>query len=211
MIARHWAEIRQWIRGGPSKRPGSSGSRPSTSASHDSGKIGTPDERETDPVALAQAHKTCLRAMTKALFLEEDTYMSHFQELLRLIDHFVALFSRLQLAWQGLDLQEDQGVVDALTNYKKDEGEILWEMDRSSRSLDEKVDQIVQDIKGLVMGKSDDDFNAHFEELDIGAKQARRFNPYSGKIVDRLIMKLELLTGQSSTAKRNDVMIYDGE
>ena len=211
VIASHWAEIKRWIAGGAEKRPGSSGSRPATSASHDGGKVDSGESRQTDPVTLARAHKSCLSAMKKALLLEEESYMTHLQELLRLVDHFVALFSRLQIAWQGLDLQEDEGVVDALTNYKKDEGEVLWDMDKSSKTLDEKVTQIVEDIKGLAGNKSGGDFNVRFEELAIGAKQAQRFIPYNGKIIDRLIMKLEFLTGQPPTARMDDEMKYDDD
>lgn len=203
VIARHWGELVSWIKSMGEERCSSAGSRPTTARSGGSergtwdGSINyTRHEHVGDPSALAKGHRLCLRKMKTALFLDDDGFVEQLKEILTLVDHFIALFSRLQMAWQGLDLQEDEGVVDALTNYKKDEGEILWEMGRSGKILDEKVEGLVESIRRFAELDSGSSLTAKMEELGVEGEEGKLvFVPFGGRIIDRLIMKLEALTG----------------
>jgi hypothetical protein len=131
--------------------------------------------------------------MKTALFLDDQTFIKALREILSFCDHFIALFSRLQTAWQGLDLLEDEGVVDVLTNYKRDEGEIWWEMERCGKLLEEKVTGLVEMIKGFAGADRGTEIEERLREVNLN--QASGFVPFRGRTIDRLIMKLECLAG----------------
>ena len=212
VITRHCGEYGTWLH---------EVTRPDPTISKDLGKESRntdPDVRQpispalvTDPSLLAEAHRACLRGMRSALLLDEKAYVSALRDLLPLVDHVVALFSRLVVAWQGLDLQEDEGVVDALTNYKKDEGEVLWEMDKSGKLLEERIAALVEQIN--LQGSTE---RMAAMEIDTSGmngvgKERSTFVPFKGRLIDRLIMKLEYLTGGGSRAKRDDGIAHEDE
>ena len=205
VISRHFGEYRRWLGEATRSYPTSSEDVVKQSQNTDSNEPETTSPAlVTDPNLLAEAHRACLRSMRSALLLDESAYTSTLRDLLPLVDHFVALFGRLVVTWQALDLQEDEGVVDTLTNYKKDEGEVLWEMDRSGTLLDERIAALVEQIN--LQGSTE---RMAAIEIDISENngvggERNTFVPFKGRLIDRLIMKLEYLTGGGSRTTRDD-------
>ena len=212
VITRHCGEFRRWLCEVTRLNPTTSKDLGKESWNTDSGvrETGSPAS-VTDPSLLAEAHRACLRGMRSALLFDERAYTSALRDLLPLVDHFVALFGRLVVAWQGLDLQEDEGVVDALTNYKKDEGEVLWEMDKSGRLLEEKIAALVEQIN--LQGSTERMATMEIDPRELYGAVGERstFVPFKGRLIDRLIMKLEYLTGGGSMAKRDDEIEHEDE
>ena len=213
VIHGNWEHFRSWIDQPESGRPGSaattkSGSRPRTASSvgakqlkssqmSNSTDLGGAQRRMTarnDPVALAQAHRLYLRNLFDSLLLGHKDFLHALRNILNTVDHFTALFRRLQSAWQGLDLQEDEGVIDALSNFVKEEREVLDEMVRSGKLLEEALNQLVENV-----GKTEhDQQNEDIRELEDGLGGLGLeaiYTPPRGRTIDRLIMKLDMLQG----------------
>lgn len=153
-----WLHFKQWLDG---VRPGSSGSaaasRPGTSYSSTTAakqaetshiSADTAANRSTvhttshDPETLTVAHRAYVTSLTHSLFLSDIPFTSTLRALLKSIDHLIALVTRLQTVQQNLDLETDEGVVDALADYARDERDI-WDQLRQSRS---DVDTGIKDL-----------------------------------------------------------------
>jgi len=208
VIQSSWQHFRNWI---TSTETGTSASakssRPGTASS--AAELRTPDLRNStgtgsnnfgtpsDPRALADAHHAYLEALKAALFLTNIEFVEILKELLTLIDHFVALFSRLQIVWEGLDLQEDEGVMDAFSNFAQDEQEVLAEMDRTSGAIEGTLGEIIDKVHDVERGnKIGPGVTSVTETLSGAELNGKKFVPWHIRTVDRLIMKLDGLTGR---------------
>jgi hypothetical protein len=199
-----WAQLQQWI-SGRSQRPflSAQSSRPGTaSSSEQSRNANVATEAPTrggphDPRALAEAHHRYLEALADATFLTNRAFIDTLKAMLSQIDHFVALFSRLQNVWQGLDLQEDDGVLDAFSNYIQDEKDVLAEMDRTRATIELILVEVVDRIRDVEkQRRSSGHLNSMADAMSDLDLRASRFTPWEARTVDRLIMKLENLTGK---------------
>ena len=195
-------QFREWLEG---KEKDLKSSRPGTSSSTGHSGIrfsshGAEEKLPTDPRAIAEAHRRYLQAMNAALFLTHDNFIDILTELLNRADHLVALFSRLQTVWQGLDLQDDEGVVDAFSNYAQDEREVLAEMDRTRDAVEAFLVKIVEEIRNIEKERSmSSNVDAGIDEGMSHMKlrsSSRRFIPWEARTVDRLVMKLDGLVKQ---------------
>ncbi|KAF2838951.1 hypothetical protein M501DRAFT_935234 [Patellaria atrata CBS 101060] len=144
----------------------------------------TSSERvQLDPETIATAHRKFLSALVYSLLLTDVSFARTLQLFLIHVDEYVAFIVRLQRIHQNLDLEEDDGVVDALANYAQDEQDISLELDRARKRVD-------SDMKSLV---------GRLREIDverIGSRQfdhkgQEDFEPWKGGGVDRLLMKLD--------------------
>ena len=204
VIQHHWEQFQDWM-GTKEKRPSSAiGSRPGTSSSAGlqisqssyNESLAAQQTSRSDPSTLAQAHQAMLAALVTDLLLANESFVTALRDLLPMIDHLVALFLRLVPIQQGIDLQEDEGVVDALANYAKDEKDVLAEMDRSRKTVEEQLIRVVDTLRaveeyvdpGLVST------SRRLENTSIGDDRTA-FVPWHGRTLDRLIMKLEFLAG----------------
>jgi hypothetical protein len=105
---------------------------------------------QSDPATLAKTHQSYLCALRSGLLMNVTGFTKALLDTLRLLDHWAALFARFKTTQQNLDLEIDQGVVDALTNHRGDEHEILQEMERSRRTIEEQLDQLVKQLREAV-------------------------------------------------------------
>ncbi len=203
VIGNSWSHFDAWIQEGVnSSRPGSSlsqGPRPGTTLfvapqlkTSQLSNGSNLSQKARDPRMLAQAHRAFLIALRQGLLLDNEQFVADMKELLNLVDHYVALFSRLQKTWEGLDLQEDDGVVDAFSNYSQDEVSVLAEMARSRALLEEAMLNLVLKLKEADKLRSANGVMGAFEQLDL---QRERFVPRWPRTLDRLIMKLDHLAG----------------
>lgn len=198
VIRNSWSHFEGWLHEHPSQsRPGSSRSQPSrpgtaTSAKTQPSGTSTRSRQMNDPRTLARAHHAFLGALYSDLLLNNNAFVGVLKELLNTVDHDVALFARLQTIWQGLDLQEDEGVVDAFSNYKTDEAAVLAEMGRSRVALEEHIGRLVEQLKHVDVQRDVSDLTGGVESIDIGHTT---FVPWKVRTMDRLIMKLDYLAG----------------
>ncbi|KAK5059718.1 hypothetical protein LTR84_009601 [Exophiala bonariae] len=208
VIKSSWLHFRAWIgsveaeasTSAKSSRPGTASSSTemktldlSASTGASSSRFGTP----SDPRALADAHRSFLEALNVALFVTETNFVDLLKELLLQIDHFVALFSRLQAVWEGLDLQEDEGVLDAFSNYAQDEKDVITEMDRTSETIEGVLVGVIDKVRGIeIDSRVGPGVNSITETLSGIGLDGKTFVPWRARTVDRLIMKLDGLKGR---------------
>lgn len=219
VVHESWQHLREWIEGpplsttsAPSSRPGTASSskqqRQSRAASPDrissrpSSKAGPPSMGRHDPEALTVAHRRHLSTLVHSLFLTDVSFTSVLRTLLTSVDRFVALVIRLETIQRNMDLETDEGVVDALVDYAQEEREV-WQDLRSTR------DDVNIGMKDLVASLRDIDDHRSGEGLGpatpFGMGQAwpgtraevstgpgfRHYAPRQPAGVDRLLMKLD--------------------
>lgn len=217
-----WIHFRKWLTGEErTNSPSTRSSRPGTASSV--GMTLTTDisnggahPRPSDPRAVAEAHRRYLLAINTALFATDASFIALLKDLLNQIDHLVALFHRLQAVWEGLDLQEDDGVVDAFSNYAQDEKDVLAEMDRTSSVIDTALMALVVKIREVEKEKQTGvGVNNMVESLGDAGLDDIGFVPWQARTVDRLVMKLDSLAGKQAE-DRDDIVVgimegYDDE
>ena len=219
VILENSKHFRSWIDQGGNGRPTSPDStkftsRPGTaapvrqmnssqlSASTASSNAAQAISGRNDPVVLAQAHRLYLRNLSDSLLLGQIEFIDAFRNVLTMVDHFVALFTRIQSAWQGPDLQEDDGVVDALSDYAKEERDVLEEMTRSGTLLDQGLSALVERIGRIEHKQPSEDMTGLEDGIDaLGLESV--YVPRRVRTIDRLIMKLDVLDGAKATDDGN--------
>ena len=152
----HWTHLRAWLAEIRPSSSSSAGSRPGTAGSlrtdPDFWRVSNntrpsepssllPQSRHNnrhnhsttplDPETLTRAHKAYLTSLHTSLLLTDAVFTSRLRTLLTHIDHLVALIQRLQGIQQNLDLETDEGIEDALADYKKEESIVLRELEKA--------------------------------------------------------------------------------
>ena len=160
---------------------------------------------QSDPATIAKAHQRYLSALRSSLLMNVPKFTKLLLDTLKLLDHFVALFARLQTVQQNLDLEIDDGVVDALVNHRSDENEVLQEMERSRKTIEDQLDGLVKELRDSVDQSnaegSWDDVRHHLYELDLGTKL---YTPWRPRNINGLLMKLEFIGAKAQIEATND-------
>ncbi|KAK7956800.1 Gamma-tubulin complex component 4 [Apiospora aurea] len=210
-----WEHFERWLVGREA-----SGSRPATSQQHRQAEEGgdgddswLKDSRATrpasrqyphsagnlaahrDPQTLSIAHRMYLGALTRRLLLTQPTFIDPLYRLLVHIDRLVALVHRLQGIWTALDLEADEGVVDAFSNLEAEEIEVKAHIGQ----MENKVKKGVEDVVGVLRNLSiDSKFLAEMEGEELYSDAQEFLNDEPGRYipkrvggVDRLLMKLD--------------------
>lgn len=218
VIQSSWFQFQHWLAG--DDRLGSASarsSRPTTASSTGQSGLAAASfgasysdakSPPSDPRVLAAAHRAYLQALKSALFFDNETFVTALKTLFGQIDHFIALFSRLQAVWDGLDLQEDDGVVDALSNYAKDEREVLAEMDRTSEAINACIAGLIDKVRE-VEKEERSGTNTLLGGLSLAGASASNFVPWQARTVNRLVMKLDSLAAQRVEDKNGNEIIDD--
>jgi hypothetical protein len=144
--------------------------------------------QQHDPEALSLAHRQFLSSITYSLLLTDLAFPKFLRTFCTHVDEMVAYITRLTSIQQNLDLEEDEGVEDFAQNYKKEEIDVLLELDRARRRLD-------SDLKGLVERLREIDT----ERIGVSAPSSTdatqvgevRYEPLRVGGIDRLLMKLD--------------------
>jgi hypothetical protein len=139
-----------------------------------------------DPQTLSDAHRRYLDSLTQDLLLTKDSFTDPLYHLLQQIDHLVALVHRIQSIWQSLDLEADEGVVDAFSDFHKEEKDIeeqLTVVTGRVKSAIELLIQSLQDIDQEKDGRYDMALDTMFDDT--------AYIPQKMSRVDRLLMKLD--------------------
>ncbi|KAH9887150.1 Spc97/Spc98 family protein [Xylariomycetidae sp. FL2044] len=170
----------------------------------------TPSSPYRDPQTLAHAHHAYLAALTTRLLLTRPDFTQPLYDLLVHMDHLVALVHRLQGVWNALDLEADEGVVDAFSNLEVEEREVTGAIRQIERKVKIGIEGVIAVLRGLsldggleleldgaqgeIVGYDDDD--SGFADQGGGVGEAgeewrRRYRPRRVGGIDRLLMKLD--------------------
>lgn len=169
-----WRHLRECIEGAsspssrPASRPGTSSkasSRPGTGHSmkgHNrtiSGETTATDNpfnlstqahhQPHDPEALTVAHRRYLASLVQSLFLTDVPFTSALRSLLTNIDHLIALISRLETVQRNLDLETDEGVVDALADYGREETSIQHELRETRDEIETGIKDVIARLRDI--------------------------------------------------------------
>jgi len=141
-----------------------------------------------DPEVLATAQRRFLETVTQALLLRDAPFTRLLRTMLVHIDELVAYILRLQSIQQNLDLEEDEGVVDALANNEQEQKDVQLELDRSRKRIDGDMKAVVGRLRELDAAKVDTAFGG--DEF-VGVDEKQEYVPWRGPGVERLLMKLD--------------------
>lgn len=216
VITNSWVQLQTWLDvKDPGSRPTSSrlSSRPttassslrepsdlniSTSSNPSYGSTHSHKPQKADPRSIATVNQKYLDALYHSLLISNSDYIATLRDLLTTIDHFVALFHRQQTIWQGLDLQQDEGIRDVLANYAKEERELAAEMTRTNGTLLDQLHELVGTIREAERQRNAAEMTAGVSSLGISATTSGHgeFEPWRARTLDRLLMKLDFLAGE---------------
>jgi len=186
-----WVGFKTWLAGGPS--------RPTTPRSQedDGDDIWLQAAREPapqagisnthDPQTLADAHRRYLSALATSLLLTNASFTDPLYHLLQQVDHLVALVYRVHSIWQSLDLEADEGVVDAFSDFHKEERDIKEQLVTVANRVKGGIEEIVKNLRDIDQEK--EGWDNGFAELVLGEEGA--YVPTKVGRVDRLLMKLD--------------------
>ena len=146
--------------------------------------------RQSDPATLAKAHQHYLTALRSSLLLNAGDFTKALLRWLRLLDHFVAVFGRLEATQQQLDLEVDEGVIDALTNHSSDKHEMLQELERSRSMIEEHLEELIKELRHSADHPPSpwESVEQSLDGLNLGASS---YKPWKAPSIDGLLMKLE--------------------
>jgi hypothetical protein len=212
-----WQHFREWIQGGLATVTSSISSRPGTSASLKSRYSDSPIEgrgdierssqaapQRLDPETLTVAHRRYLFSLVQSLFLTDKPFTVALRSLLSLTDHFIALIIRLESVQKNMDLETDEGVVDALADYPREETELLEALRAARMEVEGGIRDVVARLRDIDDSRSGEgrklfDLVKHARATPLADRQNgsgvnAQFCQYLPRVtagVDQLLMKLD--------------------
>ncbi|RDW80580.1 spindle pole body component-1 [Coleophoma crateriformis] len=208
-----WSGFKKWLNGG-SSRPASpagddddeddediwmkAGKEPTTSAEI---------KHTHDPQSLADAHRRYLLALATSLLLTTSSFTEPLFHLLQQVDHLVALVHRIHSIWQSLDLEEDQGVVDAFSDFHKEEKDVKEQLKVVADRVKLAIEELVKSLRDIDQEK--EGWIDGFQELVLEDEAA--YVPAKIGRVDRLLMKLDFGSWFDSRREGDPDLLGDSE
>ncbi|KAF7175562.1 hypothetical protein CNMCM7691_009127 [Aspergillus felis] len=212
-----WQHFRDWIQGGLATVTSSTNSRPGTSASLKSRYSDSPIEgrvdierssqaapQRLDPETLTVAHRRYLFSLVQSLFLTDKPFTEALRSLFSLIDHFTALIIRLESVQKNMDLETDEGVVDALADYPREETELLEALRIARVEVEGGIRDVVARLRDIDDSRSGEgrklfDLVKHARATPLADRQNGsgvnaqfcQYLPRKTAGVDQLLMKLD--------------------
>ncbi|KAL5325675.1 hypothetical protein ACEPPN_006804 [Leptodophora sp. 'Broadleaf-Isolate-01'] len=189
-----WVGFKKWLAGEPSRPNTSNGTVDDDNDDDDiwlqAAREPMPQSTSTythDPQTLADAHWRYLSALATSLLLTNSSFTDPLYHLLQQIDHLVALVYRVHSIWQSLDLEADEGVVDAFSDFHKEERDIKAQLVTVADRVKGGIEEIVKNLRDIDHEK--EGWDSGFAELVLGEEGA--YIPAKVGRVDRLLMKLD--------------------
>ncbi|KAI6247645.1 hypothetical protein HI914_03925 [Erysiphe necator] len=142
-----------------------------------------------DPQSLADAHQRYLSTLASSLLLNISAFTHPLYHLLQQIDHLVALVHRIYSIWQSLDLEADEGIVDAFSDFQREEKDVKAQLLLVATKVKNGIENlIINGLRNIEQGQAtwDDAFTevAPFQE-------SQNYVPAKVNRIDRLLMKLD--------------------
>ncbi|CAG8949148.1 hypothetical protein HYFRA_00004770 [Hymenoscyphus fraxineus] len=159
-----------------------------------------------DPQSLSDAHKKYLLALSTSLLLTIPSFTDPLFHLLQQIDHLVALIHRIHNIWQSLDLEADEGVVDAFSDFHKEEKDVRAQLHVVATRVKEGIQGITEGLRDLEGDK--EGWASGYSEVELGETGGYRVREVGR--VDRLLMKLDF-GGWLRRERERDGGGFDGE
>ncbi|TVY52649.1 hypothetical protein LSUE1_G010392, partial [Lachnellula suecica] len=152
-----WAGFKTWLTGSEGGSGGGEVTRPTSSKSFeedDDDDIWLQAAREStttrtgishthDPQSLADAHRRYIAALASSLLLTTPSFTDPLYHLLQQTDHLVALVHRIYSIWASLDLEADEGVVDAFSDFHKEETDVKEQLVVVAGRVKEAIESLV--------------------------------------------------------------------
>ncbi|OWP00416.1 Spc97/Spc98 family protein [Marssonina coronariae] len=184
-----WLGFMKWLKG--------EGSRPTSKSSLNEEEdiwlqAGREPKMQTtshthDPQTLADAHRRYLSALATGILLTNPLFTDPLYRLLQQIDHLVALVYRVHSIWQSLDLEADEGVVDAFLDLHKEEKDIKDQLVTVAARVKASIEELVNCLRNIDQEK--EGWEDGFAELVLSEEGV--YVPAKVGRVDRLLMKLD--------------------
>ena len=190
-----WDGFRNWLTGETTSRPTTASKKENEEDDEDIWlKAGRESAIQTtgishthDPQTLADAHRRYLSALATNLLLTNPSFTDPLYHLLQQIDHLVALVHRVHSIWSSLDLEADEGVVDAFSDFHKEEKDVKEQLVIIAKRVKDAIEELVRSLREVDQDK--EGWEDGFGELVVGEEGSYR--PRKVGRVDRLLMKLD--------------------
>ncbi|KAI2469918.1 Spc97/Spc98 family protein [Annulohypoxylon bovei var. microspora] len=155
-----------------------------------------------DPQTLATAHRLYLRTLSRRLLLTQPSFTDALYDLLVHIDHLVALVHRLHGIWTSMDLEADEGVVDAFSDLSAEEKDVRGNIRDIESLVKSGIENVIATLRGLSMdsafmaeledgGRGGDDEDDGVGVGDEMLGEGEGYVPRRTGGIDRLLMKLD--------------------
>jgi hypothetical protein len=209
VIQESWQHFENWLERGPinsavsTSRPASQHDSLIASKSrgtfvqqkHTANSTTAPATHQHDPETITVAHRRYLSSLTQSLFLNEVPFTSSLRSFFTSLDHLIALVSRLETVQRNLDLEADEGVVDALADYGKEESAIKDDLRDAHEAVQTSIKDIISRLRDIDDSRSvDQGHRRMFEATESGGGSTEDRNMYIPRKaagVDQLLMKLD--------------------
>ncbi|MBE7182084.1 MAG: hypothetical protein INR71_12925, partial [Terriglobus roseus] len=139
-----------------------------------------------------------LHSLQEALLLADPDFSKELRQLLLHLENLAAQTRRLQGVHTNLDLEEDDGVVDGLNDWRAEERAVELELDRARKKVDEGLRACVDALARLDAGAGVRPTVLPMDGNGVGFARGGGTRPKGGAGwkwkapgVDRLLMKLE--------------------
>jgi hypothetical protein len=203
IVKGNWRGFQRWLTGLPS-RPASAVSGQhhedpwAVAGMLSTSMVKSPIQPNHDPQTLSDAHKRYLDSLTQDLLLTKESFTNALYHLLQQIDHLVALVHRIYSIWQSLDLEADEGVVDAFSDFHEEEKDVEEQLVTITGRVKVAIESLIQSLQDIDQEKDD----RHDAALDAMFDETA-YIPQRMSRVDRLLMKLDF-GGWFEANKRDD-------
>ncbi|RKF83540.1 putative spc97 spc98 family protein [Golovinomyces cichoracearum] len=140
-----------------------------------------------DPQSLAQAHQKYLFALTSSLLLNIPEFTRPLYHLLQQIDHLVALVHRIHFIWKSLDLEAEEGILNAFSNFHKEEIDVQVELCLVADKVKTAIETLVNGLREIDQNKAGLDNG--FTELIL--EEEGKYIPAKVGRINQLLIKLD--------------------
>ena len=123
-----------------------------------------------------------------------------------MIGHFVALFVRLHTIWQITKLNNDRSPA-SLSATAKEESDILKQLKRTNGSMTEMIHELVTAIRDISSKRDMQDMSSGISDMGFHAMNRSDFTPWKARTLDRLLMKLDSLSGVDRNDHYEDALL----
>lgn len=152
------------------------------------------DDHSHDPQTLSAAHQRYLLYLKHQLLITTPSFTEPLFSLLQYIDHLVALVHRMHSVWSSLDLEVDEGVVDAFSDFHKEEKQVGAQLVTAAQKVKDAINCLVISLREIdldVEGRENrlDQLEAEIEDVDLSGEEI--YKPKKVGRVDRLLIKLD--------------------
>ncbi|KAK7753656.1 hypothetical protein SLS62_004278 [Diatrype stigma] len=155
-----WEHFHSWVSAGSGGGGATGGQDSSNTPSNETGTTTTTTRRQQhDPQTLASAHRRYLSALVRRLLLTRTgtgttgagaaVFAEPLHALLLHVDRLAALVGRLDGVWRALDLEADEGVVDAFSNLDAEERDVRNALRDAETRVKRAVEQAIGALRAL--------------------------------------------------------------